>query len=344
MTQLLLIKTSSMGDVIHMLPALSDIQRHRPAVQVDWVVEEAFAAIPAWHPQVRRVIPVALRRWRKQGWWKAQTRQEWQGFTRDVQHAHYDAVLDTQGLLKSAWLACCARGKRYGYDRRSIREPLASIAYQRHFVVSRQLHAITRNRLLTAQTLGYDIQHTPLDYGIAQQTFTTFPALVGIDFQRTAYVLALHGTSRVEKEWQETQWQALCAAVTAQGVAVLLPWGNAREFERAQRLAAMNPMVQVLPRCSLLELASVLQHARAVIGMDTGLMHLAAALNQSGFALYPVTQPDLTGVCGNAAFPKTLHSIAGADTHDTAGVIQRLLAVLSTESVPDLTPPTTATL
>ncbi len=325
-----------------MLPALSDIQRHCPNVQVDWVVEEAFVAIPAWHPQVRRVIPVALRRWRKQGWWKTQTRQEWQIFTRRVQHADYDAVLDTQGLLKSAWLACYARGKRCGYDRHSMREPLASMAYQQHFAVSRQLHAITRNRLLTAQTLGYDIQHTPLDYGIAQQTFTTFPSVVGVNFQHTAYVLALHGTSRVEKEWHETQWQALCAAVTAQGVAVLLPWGNAREFERAQRLARDHPQIKVLPRCSLVELASVLQHARAVIGMDTGLMHLAAALNQSGVALYPVTQPDLTGMCGNAAFPKTLHSIAGVDTHDTAGVIQRLLAVLSTELTPDLTPLTTA--
>lgn len=325
-----------------MLPALSDIQRHCPNVQVDWVVEEAFVAIPAWHPQVRRVIPVALRRWRKQGWWKTQTRQEWQIFTRRVQHADYDAVLDTQGLLKSAWLACYARGKRCGYDRHSMREPLASMAYQQHFAVSRQLHAITRNRLLTAQTLGYDIQHTPLDYGIAQQTFTTFPSVVGVNFQHTAYVLALHGTSRVEKEWQETQWQALCAAVTAQGVAVLLPWGNTREFERAQRLARDHPQIKVLPRCSLVELASVLQHARAVIGMDTGLMHLAAALNQSGVALYPVTQPDLTGMCGNAAFPKTLHSIAGVDTHDTAGVIQRLLAVLSTELTPDLTPLTTA--
>lgn len=325
-----------------MLPALSDIQRHCPNVQVDWVVEEAFVAIPAWHPQVRRVIPVALHRWRKQGWWKTQTRQEWQIFTRRVQHADYDVVLDTQGLLKSAWLACYARGKRCGYDRHSMREPLASMAYQQHFAVSRQLHAITRNRLLTAQTLGYDIQHTPLDYGIAQQTFTTFPSVVGVNFQHTAYVLALHGTSRVEKEWQETQWQALCAAVTAQGVAVLLPWGNAREFERAQRLARDHPQIKVLPRCSLVELASVLQHARAVIGMDTGLMHLAAALNQSGVALYPVTQPDLTGMCGNAAFPKTLHSIAGVDTHDTAGVIQRLLAVLSTELTPDLTPLTTA--
>ncbi len=313
-----------------MLPALTDIQRHCPNTQVDWVVEEAFAVIPTWHPQVRRVIPVALRRWRKQSWWTTATRQEWQTCKTELQQQHYDAVLDTQGLFKSAGLACMAHGTRHGYDRSSIREPLASLLYQQRYKVSRQLHAITRNRLLTAQALGYDIGDTPLDYGIAQQRFAAFPALAAFDFMNTAYVLALHGTSRVEKEWSEAQWQALCAALTAQGVAVLLPWGNQREYDRAQRLALNQPLVKVLPRCSLGELASVLQQARAVIGMDTGLMHLAAALNKPGYALYPVTQPDLTGVCSNDAFPKMLHSIAGADTQDTAGIIQRLLAVLST--------------
>lgn len=336
MRKLLVIKTSSLGDVIHLLPALTDLQTHAPDVQVDWVVEEAFAEVPRWHPNVHRVLPVALRRWRKQAWQsatRAAVRNEWRTFSTALQQEHYDWVLDAQGLLKSAWLTRLAHGTACGYDRHSMREPLASWFYQRRTGVSRQLHAISRNRLLTAQTLGYDIQQTVLDYGIAQQTFKDFPMLAGFAQGHVPpYLVALHGTSRVDKEWAETQWQALFAAVTQRGVAVLMPWGNAREFERAQRLAAINPKVQVLPRCSLTQLASVLQQASAVIGMDTGLMHLAAALDKPGLALYPVTAPQLTGVWANSHATVPLHSLAGDETRDTAAVIQRLLAVLPTES------------
>lgn len=316
--KLLIIKTSSLGDVVHMLPAMTDVHTVLPDVQVDWVVEESFADVPSWHPGVRRILPVALRRWRKQPF-QAQTRREIRAFIHAVRQERYDWVLDSQGLLKSAVLGCFASGRRYGYDWHSIREPLASIAYQQRMAVSRQCHAITRNRLLTAQSLGYDIDQLPLDYGIARTVFPRLPVTLP-----EPYVVALHGTSRVYKEWDETQWQALLSALAQQGCHTLLPWGNQREDERANRLARDNAFVRVLPRCSLGELAGILQNAQAVVGMDTGLMHLAAALDKPGVALYPATIPALTGVLGNADAAAGIQTIGGAATGDTALVIQHL--------------------
>ncbi|UOG92535.1 MAG: lipopolysaccharide heptosyltransferase I [Candidatus Thiothrix sulfatifontis] len=319
---ILIIKTSSLGDIVHMLPALTDASHQYPGINIDWVVEENFAEVPAWHPSVGNIIPIAIRRWRKHLFQRT-TWQEMQAFRRRLQQVQYDAVIDAQGLLKSALLTVFARGECYGYDRRSIREPLASLAYQHLFSVERQRHAITRNRLLVAHTLGYSIETLPLDHGIAQSTYplpnVSLPA---------RYVVALHGTSRVDKEWPETHWQTLISALAVEGISTLLPWGNAREQARAHRLAAACSHVQVLPRSRLGELAAIMQQAQGVIGMDTGLMHLAAALDKPGLALYPVTQPALTGVQGNSDSVNTVENLSGSDTQDAPAVTQRLLALL----------------
>ncbi|MFN3785684.1 MAG: lipopolysaccharide heptosyltransferase I [Thiothrix sp.] len=322
--RILLVKTSSLGDVVHLLPAVSDVYRRYPDMQIDWVVEEAFVEVPRWHPAVQQVIPVAMRRWRNH-LGQRQTWREMATLRNALQQETYDAVLDAQGLLKSGVLALLARGKRHGYDRYSIREPLTSWCYQQTHSVSRTYHAITRNRLLLALALGYSIENAPLDYGIAQQRFA-LPALT----LPSRYVVALHGTSRVNKEWPEANWQYLTAALAVQGIATVLPWGNARERERATRLAQANPSVQVLPRSRLSELAAIIQQALGVIGMDTGLMHIATALNKPGLALYPATAPELTGIVGNSASPCRLETISGAATHDAASVTQRLLDLLAT--------------
>lgn len=321
--RILLIKTSSLGDVVHLLPAVSDVYRHYPAAQIDWVVEEAFAEVPRWHPAVQQVIPVAIRRWRKH-LGQRQTWQEMAALRTTLQQQTYDAVIDAQGLVKSALLSLLTHGKRHGYERGSIREPLASGCYQHTYNVPRTYHAITRNRLLLAQALGYSIENDPLDYGIAQQRFA-LPELALPE----RYVVALHGTSRVAKEWLEAHWQYLSTVLAEHGIATLLPWGNARERERAERLAQANPSVQVLPRSRLSELAALMQQALGVIGMDTGLMHIAAALNKPGLALYPVTASELTGVVGNSASSSTLETLSGKATQDAASVTQRLLDVLA---------------
>lgn len=325
--KLLVIKTSSLGDVVHMLPAISDAQTVLPNLQIDWVVEENFAEVPRWHPAIRRVLPVALRRWRKQ-LFQAQTRKEARQFLQALRQENYDAVLDTQGLLKSALLAGFARGKRYGYGWGSIREPLASLAYQQRATVSRQCHAVTRNRLLTAHALGYPIDGLPLDYCITHRTFQ--PPILDLP---KPYIVALHGTSRVDKEWGETQWQQLVGTLAQQNIHTVLPWGNPHEQARAERLAHTTPFAHVLPRCTLDELAGILQAAHGVVGMDTGLMHIAAALDKPGIALYPTTPTALTGIIGNSHSNVTLTSIGGILTQDTANVIQQLSLALS-QSLP----------
>lgn len=320
--KILIIKTSSLGDVVHMLPAVTDATHFNPGLVVDWVVEENFAEVPSWHPAVRHVIPVAIRRWRRQ-LFKRTSWQEIQAFRQSLQQEEYDAVIDSQGLMKSALLGTMARGKISGYDRHSIREPMASLFYQHTFSVSKQRHAITRNRLLLAHALGYTIESLPLDHGIANTRF-----LGPADKLPQPYIVALHGTSRVDKEWPESHWLTLTATLARQGIHTLLPWGNPRERERAERLAQANDSVQVLPRSRLGELAAIMQGASGVIGMDTGLMHIAAALDKPALALYPVTAPELTGIQGNSHGCQRLENLSGAATADAANVTRRLLALL----------------
>ncbi len=287
--KILLIKTSSLGDVFHTLPAVEDAYRALPGVEIDWVVEEAFAAIPAWHPAVNEVIPVAWRRWRKELFSKA-VRAEMKAFRQRLQSTDYDIVLDAQGLLKSAVITRMARGPRYGLDKHSCREPLAAMAYQFPQAVAKGQHAIPRVRQLFAQVLGYDVP-ADLSYGV-DRTRWQRPAVDG------DYWVFLHGTTWITKLWPEIYWRELAVLATASGRKVMLPWGNAEEHERAQRIAAGHDGVEVLPKMGLNELNAWLAHAQAVVGVDTGLSHVAAALAVPSVAIYGATDSTLTGVLG----------------------------------------------
>lgn len=304
MDSLLLIKTSSMGDVIHALPALSDIARHRPQLAVDWMVEESFAAIPALHPNTRHVIPVATRRWRKQ-LCRPTTRQEISSLKQQLAAQPHSLSLDLQGLLKSAWLSRFSPAPASGYDWSSAREPLASIFYRNRYRVSTDLHAVERNRQLAALALGYEIDG-PADYGIG--TSSEKPL---------SQVVLLHSTSHPSKEWPEENWVALGRWLHRQGIRCQLPWGSEMEKERALRLASQIPDAYVLPPSSLTQLASLMSQSLAVVGVDTGLTHLATALMRPVVALYCNTDPEATGVygsplavnCGSIGEPPEVHEI-----------------------------------
>ncbi|MFN6883374.1 lipopolysaccharide heptosyltransferase I, partial [Proteus mirabilis] len=176
MKRILIVKTSSMGDVLHTLPALTDARAAYPEICFDWVVEEGFAQIPSWHPAVDTVIPVAIRRWRK-NWFSAPIRAERAQFRHAIQAHHYDAVIDAQGLLKSAFLVTrYAKGTKHGYSRQSAREPLASFFYDIRHNVSKKMHAVERIRQLFALSLNYPLPTTQGDYGIAQH-FLSLPAI-----------------------------------------------------------------------------------------------------------------------------------------------------------------------
>lgn len=290
MPRLLIVKTSSLGDVVHNLPAITDIRTLRPDWTIDWAVEDSFADIPRMHPGIAEVIPVSLRRWRR-GLLTAQTWKEIAACKRHLRDRHYDLVLDTQGLLKSVMIASWAKGPRHGYGWGSGREPLPSLFYQHRHEVLWEQPAVVRIRKLAALTLGYELPQTPPDYGIAAPDYT----IKGLP-QR--YVIGLHGTSRDSKLWSEAHWISLGNLLAQQGLNLLLPWGNDEEHARARRIATAVPQAEVLPRLHLPELAGILGKAAVAVGVDTGLIHLAAALDVPTIAIYTDTDPALTGVLG----------------------------------------------
>lgn len=298
--RVLVVKTSSMGDVIHTLPALEDARKAVPNIVFDWVVEEAFAEIPAWHPSVERVIPVAIRRWRKR-FFHSMASHEWKDFRIELARFHYDYIIDAQGLLKSAWITYCAKGPSYGLDRKSVREPVAAMFYQHRINVPKDMHAVERLRHLFAAALNYELPQEVGDYGIQRSQFLV------TQVRPKPYVVFLHGTTRHEKHWPENYWQALAKKITAQGFEVLLPWGSEHERERAERIAGNVEDVVVLPSLSLSALAGVIANAHAVVAVDTGLGHLAAALDVPAISLYGPTSPSLVGAYGK----QQIHLTAG---------------------------------
>ncbi len=284
--RILLVKMSSLGDVIHTLPAVTDAKRLFPNLEIDWVVEEAFAEIPQWHPGVSRTIPVAIRRWRKSPL-AARRSGEWEKFRKQLSSSTYDLVIDAQGLIKSAWIARKAGGPVVGYDSESIREPLASRFYTKTYSVSRQMHAVERTRQLMARALGYCTDDLALSYGFKVKATTA----------EAPYVVFLHGTTWATKHWPESKWLELAQICTDRGMQVKLVWGNEAEKQRAMRLAVI-PGVEVMPRMALQQIAGLLQGASAVVSVDTGLGHLAAALDRPMVALYAPTNASLTGIYG----------------------------------------------
>jgi heptosyltransferase-1 len=295
--RILLVKTSSLGDVIHNLPVVSDIRKHLPDACIDWCVEESFADIPRLHPGVGKVIPVALRRWRKT-LLAGRTWREAVAARRVLGAQPYDAIIDTQGLVKSAVIARQARGPLSGYEPASAREPAAACFYGRRFAVPRDMHAVERNRRLAAAALGYDPVGVP-DYGIAAP-----PAILPW-LPAGPHVVLLTATSRDDKLWPEAHWLVLGGRLAERGWRAVLPGGSAVERERAARLAAAIPGAIAAPPLSLPALATLLAGARAVVGVDTGLSHLAVALKVPTVAIYTATEPGLTGVLG-AAFHRNL--------------------------------------
>jgi len=285
----LLVKMSSLGDVIHTLPALTDAAAAVPGLRFDWVVEEAFAEIPAWHPAVDQVIPVALRRWRKRPL-RDFTGPEWRAARQRLREQQYDAVIDAQGLIKSAVIARLVKAPRFGMDKTTVRERLAALAYDHPVHVATDMHAVERSRLLFSRALDYPAPDSPGNYGVAATVPPAAPP--------SPQLLFFHGSARREKLWPEAQWLALARLAGEAGYRVWLPWGNEEEQLRAQRIAGQVTTAQVLPRGSLRELATLLQSVSGVVAVDTGLGHLSAVFSVPTVSLYGPTSTALIGAYG----------------------------------------------
>ena len=290
--QVLVVKMSSMGDVIHTLPALTDASKAIGNISFDWLVEPAFQEIPKWHPAVGEVIVAPLRQWRGKIW-SSVTSGELARFFAKLREKKYAAVIDAQGLIKSAILARMSRSKRYcGLNYHSAREGIASLMYNATAAVPMHLHAIERTRQLFAASLSYPLADKKLDYGVVWQNFPSLQV-------QKPYLFFLHGTTWATKHWPEQYWQRLAEIAGNNGFDVYMTWAGNEQKERVTRLSSKAANIKMLPHLSINEAVRYLQAATAVVAVDTGFGHLASALGKPLVSLYGPTCPSKVGVLGD---------------------------------------------
>ena len=279
--RVLLIKMSSLGDVVHALASVTDAVRARPEITFDWVVEEAYREIPKWHSAVQRVILSPLRRWRKSPVRTIRT-GEWSAFRTELRSEEYDVVLDAQGLLKSAFVGIQAAGPLVGRSTSTAREPAAALLYNRRIKVDLALTEVEQLRQLFARALDYEQPGTPADFGVERNRFRATSS--------ERYVLFLHGAAWESKLWAEERWVTLGKKIREAGLNILLPWGSEVEHQRAGRIAdAVGG--KVLDKLSIADLARTLAGAEFVVGLDTGLTHIAVALGVPTATIYGPSVP-----------------------------------------------------
>lgn len=315
MPEILFIKTSSLGDVIHHMPAVTDARAHFPDAKISWMVEEAYVPLAKLHPAVNEVIPVAVRRWRKAILKPATFSKTWGEVSRlraKLKLKRFDKIIDTQGLVKTVVLSKWARGERHGYDAKSIREPFASRFYHVKHKISRELHAVDRNRALTAAALGYKVEGAA-DYGIDRKRIAPV--------SDAPYAIIFHATAQERKEWPEDRWIEVGKALEARGLTVVLPWGNDREHARSHRIRNALRNARVPDKAPLGDVAGLIAGAQVVLGVDTGLLHLAAALEVPLIAVFVATKPGLSGPVGRG--PLKVLGTSG-EIPETAAVLDAL--------------------
>jgi heptosyltransferase-1 len=285
MLKILLVRVSSMGDVLHNMPVVNDLLRHAPDAQIDWVVEEAYAHLVALHPGVRKIIPFALRRWRKTLLSRA-TRHEMSQFYADLRAEEYDIVLDTQGLLKTGIIMGLAKlksgGKKVGLangTEGSGYEAASRIFHTDSLPVDIHTHAVLRGRLVAAHACGYKVD-TPASFGLR------LPELNPAWLPDTEFATFFHGTAGASKKWPRANWIQIASTLAEQNMDILLPWGNEQEKLEAEQMAAIMPNAKVLPKLSMQDAIILAQRATLAIGVDTGLSHIAAAYETPTIEIY----------------------------------------------------------
>jgi len=292
--RVLIVKLSSMGDLVQALPAITDAARAIPGIQFDWAVDESFAEIPKWHPAINTIYKTAHRRWRK-NLWSVIRSGELKRFYKALNETEYDLVIDAQTNIKSAVVTALSSGLKCGPDKNSVREYGAHWAYKKHFAVAKDQLAINRWRSMFSQILDYDLPTTPIDFGLDNVVWQE-PAVV---LPTKPFLVFVHNASWVTKQWDDSNWHDLLIRAKLEGFQVVLPWGSAEEKAQAENLAEKHDHASVLPRLSLTDIGAVFKRSAGAVCMDTGLAHIGAALNVPMVTLYGPTDPALIGAYGD---------------------------------------------
>jgi heptosyltransferase-1 len=304
--RVLIIKLSSMGDLMHALPALTDAVNNVPGISFDWVVDENFAEVPKWHPAVEKLIVSAHRRWKK-NLRAAWINGEFKGFYTQLNHRDYDLVIDLQSNLKSALVSLLRRSPVSGYDHQSCREKPAHLSYKHQYSIPVNQHAIARQRQLFARIFGYQEPNTAPEYNV---NFTQFASP---DIKpKNKYVVFVHNASWETKLWPVNYWQDASQRAADLGYTVVLPSGNDKEFKRAQKIAEGCSAAIALSKTNLDDIAAIISGATAMLCSDTGLAHLAAMAATPAITLYAVTDTSLIGTVGN----NQRHIVAAQDANN----------------------------
>ncbi|MFA6302333.1 MAG: lipopolysaccharide heptosyltransferase I [Legionella sp.] len=292
MKKVLLVKITSMGDLIQMLPALTDAAKAIPGIQFDWLAEESFKEIPSLHPAVNKIITLPYRKWKKNKKLAVQS-GEVSAFLKQIRAQKYDMIIDAQSNLKSAFVSMLAKGKRYGLDKTSVREYGAHLSYHKRYSINRDQNHAQRMRQMMAMVLEYELPKTAADYGIIQNDLPI------LDFQLPErFVFLIPIASCANKLWPEPYWQEVVNEIVISGLDVVIPWWSQDEKERALRLQNNHPAIHLLPSLNLAQKARALSKATAAISIDTGLAHMAAALNIPNICLYGSSNPNHCGTLG----------------------------------------------
>ena len=281
-----------MGDLIHALPALTDASEAFPGLEADWVVDESFAEVPSWHRNVNNIYTSAHRRWRKD-FFNSFKNREFGNFYRQINHNNYDAIIDAQNNIKSAFVTILRKGKVHGMDAVSVAESPAHLAYAFRHGIEKNQHAIARQRQLFSAALEYEIPHRPLDFGLKPGAFTT--KYEGLPER---FIFLVHNASWTTKLWPEAHWHALIETINNNGFSVVVPNGNQQEYERARRIAGQHNNAVALPKLPLTTIGSILDKAAGAVCCDTGLCHMAAMIGTPAVSLYGPTSEKLIGATG----------------------------------------------
>ena len=324
--KILIVRVSSLGDVVHNMPAIADIRRRHPDAQIDWLVEESFASLVELVHGVRRAIPFSLRRWRR-GFASPENWREIGKFKRELAAEKYDLVIDCQGLIKTAWVASWARGPLVGLGNRTdgagYEWPVRCF-YDRRVPIEPRTHVVERTRQLVAAALDLPKPQMTddIDFGIDTRRATLAVSELGLNLP-VPYVVFVHATSRADKQWPEAAWIELGQALVTRGASIVLPWGSDAERATSEKLAKeFGAAAIVPPKLSLPAVVGLIDGAAATVGVDTGLVHIAAALKRPTVELYNFSTAWRTG----GYWSPQVVNLGDASRHPTLSEVKAALA------------------